>query len=76
MQSESICLYDKVQTPDGVGVVIQLSCMKVNGLYYAPECSDVTVWYGMGNVCNGWVQRSYDLKEVSLVKTNQVDHPV
>ena len=66
MQSSGICLFSKVQTPDGVGVVIRLSCMKVNGLYYAPECAEAVVWYGMDNVTNGWVQRTYDLKVISL----------
>ena len=61
-----INLYSKVQTPDGVGIVISLCCMKVNGLYYVPECAEATVWYGMDNVTNGWVHRTYDLKDISL----------
>lgn len=61
-----ISLYSKVQTPDGVGVVVSLNCMKVNGLYYVPECAEAVVWYGMENVTNGWVQRTYDLKDISL----------
>jgi hypothetical protein len=61
-----ISLYSKVQTPDGVGVVISLNCMKVNGLYYVPECAEATVWYGTDNAANGWVQRAYDLNDISL----------
>ena len=31
--------------------------------------SEVTVWYGMDNVANGWVNKTYDLNDVSLIKT-------
>ena len=64
----NISLYSKVQTPDGVGVVICLRCLKVNGLYYAPECAEATVWYGMDNVQNGWVQKTYELKDIAKLK--------
>ena len=65
--NESISLFSKVKTSDGVGTVVSLSCQKVNGLYYVPECAEVTVWYGMDNVSNGWVTRTYDLKDVSII---------
>lgn len=63
-----INLYSKVQTPDGIGVVIGLNCTKVNGLYYDPVCAEATVWYGTENAANGWVQRAYDLKYIRLVQ--------
>jgi len=62
-----ISIYSKVKTPDGVGVVVQMCCMRVNGLYFDPNVTEVTVWYGMDNVTNGWVQKTYDLKDISLV---------
>jgi len=65
-----ISLYSKVQTPDGVGVVVSLNCTKVNGLYYVPECAEAVVWYGMENVNSGWVQRVYDLKDIRLTEGN------
>ena len=62
--NNTIGLYSKVITPDGIGVVVELRCLRVNGLYFDPNCSDVVVWYGMDNVTNGWVSRTYDLKDV------------
>lgn len=62
-----ITLYSEVRTPDGIGTVIGLSCQKVNGLYFSQECSEVVVWYGTDNAANGWVQRAYDLKDVTLL---------
>jgi len=56
-------IYSKVKTPDGVGTVISIVCMRVNGLYFDPERTEVVVWYGTDNAANGWVQRTYSLDE-------------
>lgn len=55
-----------VKTPDGEGIIVQMSMLPTNGLYLRPELSEVVVWYGTGNNKGGkWVQNTYRLSELS-----------
>jgi hypothetical protein len=64
---KEITLYSKVKTPDGIGTVVGLNCLRVNGLYFDPNVTEVIVWYGTDNAANGFVQRTYDVDSISIV---------
>lgn len=55
-----------VKTPDGVGTLLCIN-IPYNGLYHEWERAKFLVWYGTGNNENGWVNREYNVEELSPV---------
>lgn len=57
---------EKVQTPDGIGILLGHKPMDFNGLYFTDN-SYWQVWYGMNNVQNrkvSWVYSGIDIAEI------------
>lgn len=55
------------RTPDGVGILIAVD-MPVNGLYYQPELSRWTVFYGTDHQQSGKVVWQYNAEEIFQVR--------
>lgn len=47
----AIPMFSQVETPDGVGIVVDITGANPNGLYWTPGRVRFTVWYGAVDEC-------------------------
>lgn len=53
-KSQSIPIFSQVETPHGIGIVIEISGVDGNGLYFRPETVRFLVWYAVENPYTEW----------------------
>jgi hypothetical protein len=63
-------IYQKVKTPDGNGIIININC-PFNGLYYEPDRATCVVWYGVEDSQNGWAAQEYPYKKILELNNNR-----
>src|SRR5262245_56792805 len=71
----NIQIMDRVQTPDGIGTVVEIIVKKRFCASYIYDCDqeptvEITVWYGTNASQNGWTARRYSGHDIThLPKT-------
>lgn len=72
-----------INTPFGYGAIVGFD-MPCNGLFYEPQNTNITIWYGTNNVfnpsfqSNPWVSKTFKVQELLTLNniTLSLDHQI